>query len=292
MKKKIPGYIQTIILIFGSITGTTLFQLGAASSDIVTLGGVSQPRVEVDLNILEGLPNLNTSPNFLIGNMRLNPDEASENHNQPVKKLQELQSNEVTKVNMAPLNEKKSTLGKVILPQKPAFTIPATPGFEKLKKISSFQPPPKPNLDAIGKNTKRTVKEKPKPSIDSKQASTQSRNKIRSVPKLKSQSKKVTARLLFEPDKKRLAAGEKLKLTKIYNLIGRDKSKRIQLIAYASASAGNPTKARRLSLTRALEVRRILIEKGISSRQMDVRALGNRNGTGEPNRVDVMITEE
>ena len=64
---------------------------------------------------------------------------------------------------------------------------------------------------------------------------------------------------------------------------------RLQLMAYAGAEALSSSKARRLSLSRALSVRAFLIESGIRSTRIDVRALGNKT-TEEPlNRVDVMV---
>jgi outer membrane protein OmpA-like peptidoglycan-associated protein len=70
-------------------------------------------------------------------------------------------------------------------------------------------------------------------------------------------------------------------------------SQRIQLIAYASAPGSgedDAIEARRTSLARAVVVRAYLIQRGISSARIDVRALGNRaDGAGSPDRVDLMI---
>lgn len=61
----------------------------------------------------------------------------------------------------------------------------------------------------------------------------------------------------------------------------------IQVLAYASKDKDNPSKARRTSLSRALAVRTYLIEKGVASNRIDVRALGDQFGTGRADRVDV-----
>mgnify|MGYP001555641645 CR=1 FL=1 len=68
---------------------------------------------------------------------------------------------------------------------------------------------------------------------------------------------------------------------------------RLQLVAYASRGAGNdPIEARRISLARAVTVRAYLIEKGVHSFRMDVRALGDRTaGGGPPDRVDLVILD-
>lgn len=71
-----------------------------------------------------------------------------------------------------------------------------------------------------------------------------------------------------------------------------DKSElRLQLLAYAGGESLSSSKARRLSLSRALAVRSYLIESGLRSTRIDVRALGNK-ATEEPiNRVDVNVVE-
>lgn len=67
-----------------------------------------------------------------------------------------------------------------------------------------------------------------------------------------------------------------------------DESLRVQLLAYAVAIDDNTSRARRMSLSRALAVRAYLIEKGVRSTRMDVRALGS-NVEGEPaDKVDII----
>jgi outer membrane protein OmpA-like peptidoglycan-associated protein len=67
-----------------------------------------------------------------------------------------------------------------------------------------------------------------------------------------------------------------------------DDAMRVQLLAYAQAIDDNTSRARRMSLSRALAVRAYLIEKGVRSTRMDVRALGS-NVEGEPaDRVDII----
>lgn len=61
----------------------------------------------------------------------------------------------------------------------------------------------------------------------------------------------------------------------------------IQVLAYASGDKDNPSKARRTSLTRALAVRTYLIDKGIASNRIDVRALGDQSKGGSADRVDL-----
>ncbi|MDX1482759.1 MAG: OmpA family protein, partial [Woeseiaceae bacterium] len=68
----------------------------------------------------------------------------------------------------------------------------------------------------------------------------------------------------------------------------RDEALRLQLRGFASAGE-SASKARRVSLFRALSVRTYLIQKGIRSTRMDVRALGNKIDDATPDRVDIEV---
>jgi outer membrane protein OmpA-like peptidoglycan-associated protein len=63
---------------------------------------------------------------------------------------------------------------------------------------------------------------------------------------------------------------------------------RIQLQAYGGAMNDKSSDARRLSLKRALAIRQILIDAGVPSGKIDVRAMGGAN-SGPPDRVDVFL---
>ncbi|MDP6602575.1 MAG: OmpA family protein [Rhodospirillales bacterium] len=66
---------------------------------------------------------------------------------------------------------------------------------------------------------------------------------------------------------------------------------RVQLLAYAGGESLSSSKARRLSLSRALAVRSLLIDNGVRSTRIDVRALGNKTTEEPVNRVDVIVAE-
>ena len=66
---------------------------------------------------------------------------------------------------------------------------------------------------------------------------------------------------------------------------------RMQLLAYAGGKKLSASKARRLSLSRALAIRSYLIGKGVRSTRIDVRALGNKIPSGKPDRVDLKIIQ-
>ena len=66
---------------------------------------------------------------------------------------------------------------------------------------------------------------------------------------------------------------------------------RIQLFAYSGHTSNSPSDARRLSLSRALAAREILMKNRVRSTRIEVRALGNRSIDGPADRIDVIITK-
>jgi len=64
---------------------------------------------------------------------------------------------------------------------------------------------------------------------------------------------------------------------------------RVQLIAYGGDKGDKGSDARRLSLKRALAIRQVLIDDGVASERIDVRAMGGADDGGPTDRVDVYI---
>ncbi len=64
---------------------------------------------------------------------------------------------------------------------------------------------------------------------------------------------------------------------------------RVQLEAYGGPRGDKSSDSRRLSLKRALVVRELLIEDGVPSEKIDVRAMGGVDDSGSADRVDVFL---
>jgi outer membrane protein OmpA-like peptidoglycan-associated protein len=64
---------------------------------------------------------------------------------------------------------------------------------------------------------------------------------------------------------------------------------RVELQAYGGPKGDKGSDARRLSLKRALAIRQVLIEDGVSADRIDVRAMGGADDTGPLDRVDVFV---
>ncbi|MHB1205600.1 MAG: OmpA family protein [Rhodospirillaceae bacterium] len=71
----------------------------------------------------------------------------------------------------------------------------------------------------------------------------------------------------------------------------KDPTARIQLVAYASDPDKSISRSRRLSLERAVNVRKVLLAAGVESTRIDIRALGEQSGNGAPDRVDAITVK-
>ena len=95
--------------------------------------------------------------------------------------------------------------------------------------------------------------------------------------------------VLFASESEHLPDSARSDLEKLAQKLERDEGLTMQLLAYAAGDEANASKARRLSLTRALKVRTYLMELGVRSTRIEVRALGNKIEGGPADRVDVVL---
>ena len=101
----------------------------------------------------------------------------------------------------------------------------------------------------------------------------------------------LATQVVFATDASKLPDDAKNVLQGLVKKIGESAELRIQLLAYAGGPSLSSSKARRLSLSRALSVRSFLIESGMRSTRIDVRALGNKTEEEPVNRVDVNVVK-
>lgn len=80
-------------------------------------------------------------------------------------------------------------------------------------------------------------------------------------------------------------------LARLAERLAGDETLRLRLKAYASGDSSSASQTRRLSLSRALTVRSFLIERGVRSTRIDLRALGDRTEEEPADRVDVLVVE-
>ncbi len=96
-------------------------------------------------------------------------------------------------------------------------------------------------------------------------------------------------RIIFDAGSSNLNDAAKSELDALANQLKSDTGIRVQLQAYAAGTDETAPDARRLSLSRALKVRSHLIDQGVRSTRMDVRALGVKAEGGPADRVDAVV---
>lgn len=97
-------------------------------------------------------------------------------------------------------------------------------------------------------------------------------------------------RLEFESGSSDLTQSMEDRLLALAQQLREDESERLRLEAYAAGYDQDMSGSRRLSLSRALAVRAFLLDQGIRSTRMDVRAIG-RSASGQADRVDILPAE-
>jgi outer membrane protein OmpA-like peptidoglycan-associated protein len=99
--------------------------------------------------------------------------------------------------------------------------------------------------------------------------------------------------LKFKAGATDLGNGPQPVLDTIANRLLANETLRVQIVSHATGGADDAMEARRVSLARAVAVRAYLIEKGVRSLRIDVRALGNRADTGPvADQVDLLVVSQ
>ncbi|HEY1506707.1 MAG TPA: OmpA family protein [Stellaceae bacterium] len=98
----------------------------------------------------------------------------------------------------------------------------------------------------------------------------------------------------FKPGVTDLGGGDQQPaLDAVVNRLLANQALRIELISHATGTADDAMEARRVSLARAIAVRGYLIDKGVRSLRINVRALGNHADSGPvTDQVDLLVVSQ
>ncbi len=96
-------------------------------------------------------------------------------------------------------------------------------------------------------------------------------------------------RVLFEGGKTELTAGDEAAIRELAHAIPTPDASSINVVAYAAGKPDDPSTARRLSLSRGMAVRSVLMDSGVPSAQIYVRALGATPSDGPADRVELIV---
>jgi outer membrane protein OmpA-like peptidoglycan-associated protein len=94
-------------------------------------------------------------------------------------------------------------------------------------------------------------------------------------------------RVTFGPGKADLNPATEAAIRELGRTIAADPNAAVNVFAYAAGTSDDPSTPRRLSLSRALAARAVLMSEGVASTRIYPRALGNTPSDGPPDRVDV-----
>ncbi len=167
----------------------------------------------------------------------------------------------VTKVTSAP-----------VPPPPPTVTAPVGPGPKVLKA-----PPAPPEV----------VKSPPAPASKASKESAELAN----VPPTFALKPGRVMRIAFQRTETRIPKSERPKILTLANAVRGKEGLRLQVMAYAGGENLSTSKTRRMSLSRALAVRSLLIVNGVRSTQIDIRALGSKTDEKPLNRVDLKLAK-
>ncbi|MCX8230493.1 MAG: OmpA family protein [Alphaproteobacteria bacterium] len=261
--------------------GVVAFSGSAWAQETVIIGGSGQSTVEVNLEALRNLdgraskrtlrfPGENTSQAIVLrapGDARTTPAPRS----RPALSAPRITARPAVAAPVAPV---------VRAPVTPPPARPVAPrAQEPATAAPALVTPPAPQVARQAPVQNRAVT--PPKAIAPAPASSQ---QTAALPPADGQA----LRLLFEGSATKLNAAAQQQLQQMAAALAAN-NQRIQLKAFASGTSDRPSAARRESLSRALAVRSYLIENGVRSTRIDVRALGAPNDGGPSDRVDVIL---
>ena len=285
----LAGITATIVL------GTMVVATAVANAQTV-IGQQNSASVSVDLSVLDQLGTTPTVPQLLQPSVRSllmpNARQPARSRFAPLSRPQSSpQPMSIGSVKLKPPSRTKKRAAPAKrriarkAPPKPRVVAPAAP---------KAAPPPPPKVAAA---PKALVAPPPPPAISPPKPAVKAPPPHQQTASLTSRPAPTGAlkpgqqfRLGFGGNSAAISDGAGTQLDGVAKALKQDGNLRLQLLAYAGGGSQTPSQARRLSLSRALAVRSQLIEKGIRSTRIDVRALGNKSEGGPPDRVDIIIT--
>ena len=264
--------------------GVVAFSINAWAQETVIIGGSGQTAIEVNLKVLRNLdgraskrtlrfPGENTSQSVVLrtpGDARTTPAPRS----RPALSAPRITARPSVAAPVTPVVRAPVTLARSAASRALESTAAAS------ARIIPPAPPPAPQVVRQAPVQNRAMTP-PKAIVPAPTSSQQTA----ALPPADGQA----LRLLFEGSAAKLNAAAQQQLQQIAAALSAN-NQRIQLKAFASGATGTIRgTARRESLSRALAVRTYLIQNGVRSTRIDVRALGVPNDGGPSDRVDVIL---
>ncbi len=96
-------------------------------------------------------------------------------------------------------------------------------------------------------------------------------------------------RVVFQAGKADLTPADQAAIQDLARAIPMLAADSVNVMAYAAGKPDDPSTARRLSLSRGLAVRSVLLASGVPSAQIYVRALGSTPSNGPADHVELIV---
>ncbi len=96
-------------------------------------------------------------------------------------------------------------------------------------------------------------------------------------------------RLVFEDGQTELSPGDEAEIKDLARSIPSPETNSVSVVAYAAGKQDDPSTARRVSLSRGMAVRSVLLASGVPSARIYVRALGATASDGPADRVELVV---
>ena len=95
--------------------------------------------------------------------------------------------------------------------------------------------------------------------------------------------------LVFEEGKTDLTPADETAIRELARSIPTPAASSVNVVAYAAGKPDDPSTARRVSLSRGIAVRSVLLASGVPSAQIYVRAMGAAASDGPADRVELTV---
>jgi outer membrane protein OmpA-like peptidoglycan-associated protein len=191
-------------------------------------------------------------------------------------------------------------MSKDLVAAKPAVPMQPFDAEEKLPKVTSGAaaqpemeglpstlPPPPVAPMQVAQMEKRAVPSLP-PTTKPPEAKPPTTKPPEAKPEIAAASGAVSTAIVFDKDKTDLNEESKSQLGALAPQIVKN-NQQVRIVAYAAGTPEQASIARRISLSRALQIRAFLIDKGVNQLNINVQALGNKVSSGEPERADIFL---
>lgn len=293
-----------------------------AQDDTLVLGGVGN-NVQVDLSVLDDIDRGYDSDALRFPGSRVGPGEAVRLHPPGAKPLLKQPRRKATKRKRAPRKKTTSAVASApkatarpeaappvatappqamtgAVPAAPPAAPPAPPAASVMRSDVPPPPPPapsvrtsRPDLPPITPAPSAAIEQAnsvpPPPAPAPAQTPAQTAALPPPAATAGASGRDLTRVIAFAAGSADLPATASESLKAAAAALNSNAALRVELKAYAAGDKDGESRARRLSLSRALGVRSFLIKEGVQPTRIDVRALGSSVPSGAPDRVDVSL---